>query len=78
MNSKSIQKAILAELREYGQPISIRELIARLRKGRPEFTTVADFDLRSAILAMTAVGAIESTPTNQVTVRSTSGLAGRG
>lgn len=78
MSSRSVQKAVLAELRQYGQPISIRELVARVRQGRPEFRAVADFDFRSAILAMRAIGAIESTPTNQVTARSHSGLAGRG
>lgn len=78
MSNKSIQKAVLAELHRDGQPLSVRELIARVRQGRPEFTTVADFDVRSAILAMTAVGAIECTPTNQITVRPRSGLAGRG
>ena len=78
MSSKSVQQAVLAELRQYGQPISIRELVARVRQGRPEFRAVADFDFRSAILAMRAIGAIESTPTNQVTARSHPGLAGRG
>lgn len=78
MSNRSIQKAVLAELRQYGQPISIRELMALVRQGRPEFKSVADFDFRSAILAMRAIGAIESTPTNQITARSHPGLAGRG
>ena len=69
MSRQAIQKAVFEELRQSGRPMSVRELLERIRRERPEFKQVADFDLRSAVLAMTAIGAIESTPTNQVAVR---------
>lgn len=68
MSGKTIQKAVLMELKQHGQPISVRELVARFRRDHPEFRDVADFDFRSAILAMSAVGTIESTPSNQIVV----------
>ena len=78
MSSKTVQKAVLAELRQHEQPISVRELVARIREAHPEFRTVADFDFRSAILAMTAVGAIESTSTSQLALRAGSAVPARG
>lgn len=68
MSGKSIQKAVLMELKQHGKPISVRELVALVRRDRPEFRAVADFDFRSAILAMSAVGAIESKPNNHIVV----------
>lgn len=79
MSRQAIQQAVFDELRQSARPLSVRELVERIRRGRPEFKHVADFDFRSAVLAMTAIGAIESTPTNQVAVRATDqSVAARG
>lgn len=78
MSSKSVQQAVLAELRRHGGPLSVRDLLVRVRQAKPEFRAVPDFDFRSAILAMTAIGAIESDATNQLKARAPLPLAARG
>lgn len=69
MSRQTIQRAVVDELQQYGQPISVGKLVQRIRDGHPEFKQVADFDFRSAVLAMTAVGIVESTATNEVAIR---------
>jgi hypothetical protein len=69
MSRQAIQQAVFDELRQSARPLSVRELVERIRRERPEFKQVPDFEFRSAVLAMTAVGAIESTTTNQLAVR---------
>jgi hypothetical protein len=78
MSRQAIQKAVVEELRQYGRPMSVRELVERIRRDRPELKQVADFDVRSAVLAMTAIGAIESTATNQVAVPADQAAPARG
>ena len=78
MSRQAIQKAVFDELRQSGRPMSVRELVERIRRQRPGFKQVADFDFRSAVLAMTAIGAIESTPTSQIAVRADQPAAARG
>jgi hypothetical protein len=73
MSKQAIQKAIIEQLRQSQRPMSVRELVERIRRDRPEFRQVADFDFRAAVLAMRTSGAIESTSTNQVAVRHRSG-----
>jgi hypothetical protein len=65
-------------LGQHGQPMSLRQLLERIRQRGPEFKQVADFDVRSAVLAMTAIGTIESSPTNKIAVRVESPVAARG
>jgi len=67
--SKKLQQAVLAELRRNGRPMSIRELFSVVRSSDPELESVPDFDLRSAILAMHAIGAIESDAANHISLR---------
>ena len=70
-SKQAIQKAVVEQLRQSQRPMSVRELVERIRRDRPEFKQVADFDFRSAVLAMRTSGVIESTSTNQVAVRRT-------
>lgn len=66
MSRQAIQKAVYDALRQSGRSMTVRELVDLVRHQHPELQQVADFDIRAAILAMTAVGAIESTSTGQV------------
>ena len=77
MSKQAIQEAVVNELRQSGHPLSVRELVGRIRQ-RAEFSQVPDFDFRSAVLAMAAVGEIESTSTNQVAVPTDAAIAARG
>jgi hypothetical protein len=78
MSKQAIQKAVVEQLRQSQRPMTVRELVGRIRQQRPEFKKVADFDFRSAVLAMTTSGAIESTSTNQVAVRADQAVPARG
>ena len=78
MSKQAIQKAVVEQLRQSQRPMSVRELVDSIRQARPEFKQVADFDFRSAVLAMRTSGALESTATNQVTVRADRPVAARG
>jgi hypothetical protein len=78
MSKQAIQKAVVEQLRQSQRPMSVRELVERIRRDRPEFKQVADFDFRSAVLAMRTSGAIESTSTNQVAVRTDQPVPARG
>jgi hypothetical protein len=78
MSKQAIQKAVVEQLRQSQRPMSVRELVERIRRDRPEFRQVADFDFRSAVLAMRTSGAIESTSTNQVAVRTDQPVQARG
>ena len=78
MSKQAIQKAVVEQLRQSQRPMSVRELVQRIRQDRPEFKQVADFDFRSAVLAMRTSGAIESTSTNQVAVRTDRPVPARG
>ena len=78
MSRQLIQKAVLTALQRAHQPVSVRELMERLRTADPAFNNVADFDIRSAVLAMAANGTIQSTSTNQVEVRPAAVAAERG
>ena len=69
MGRQIIQKAVVTALMSSQEPMSVRELIAQVRKANPAFGNVPDFDIRSAVLAMTANGTIQSTSTNQLEVR---------
>ena len=74
MSKQAIQRAVVEELRRSARPLTVRELVERIRRSA-EFNQVPEFDLRSAVLAMTAVGEIESTSTNQIAVRSSAAAA---
>ena len=78
MSKQAIQKAVVEQLRQSQRPMSVRELVERIRRDRLEFKQVADFDFRSAVLAMRTSGAIESTSTNQVAVRTDQPVPARG
>jgi hypothetical protein len=78
MSTQTIQKTVLTVLQLAHHPISVRELIAQVRAQNPDFISVSDFDLRSAVLAMTANGTIQSTSTNQVVVSPNPAQAERG
>ena len=69
MSRQDVQKAVIAELRSSEQPLRIGDLIEAIRKQKPEFADVRDFDFRTAVLALTANGQIHSTSTNRVEVR---------
>ncbi len=71
MSRQLIQKAVFTTLQRVHHPISVRELIEHLRTDDAAFNSVPDFDIRSAVLALTANGTIQSTSTNQVEVRAT-------
>jgi len=78
MSRQDIQKAVLNELRRSAHPISVRELVEQVRKRLPEFKQVSDFEFRSAVVAMTAGGILESTPTNEVAASAAPTLSARG
>ena len=69
MSRQDVQKAVIAELRSSEQPLRVGDLIEAIRKQKPEFADVRDFDFRTAVLALTANGQIHSTSTNRVEVR---------
>lgn len=66
--ASKIQQAVFEELHQSQRPMSVRDLIEQIRREHPEFKQVADFDFRSALLAMKISGMIESTSTNQIYV----------
>jgi hypothetical protein len=61
MSRQLIQKAVLTALQRAHHPVSVRELMEHLRATDPAFNDVPDFDIRSAVLAMTANGTIQPT-----------------
>lgn len=78
MSRQVIQKAVFTALQRVHHPISVRELMEQLRTDDPAFRDVPDFDIRSAVLALTANGTVQSTSTNQVEVRPVAAAVARG
>lgn len=77
MSRQAIQNAVFTVVRSSGQPLRVRTLMERIRE-KPEFRDVPDFDLRSAILALTANGTLQSTSTNELEIRHAPAVAPRG
>lgn len=69
MSRKKVQEAVLAELRRSPTPVGVRDLVERIRRGQPALGAVSDFDVRAAVLAMMAIGAIDSTLSNRLSAR---------
>lgn len=78
MSKQAIQQAVAAVLTRLRHPISVRALMEEIRTEKPEFRDVPDFDFRSAVLALTANGTIQSTSTNEVEIRTPQALGGHG
>lgn len=66
MSKQEIQQAIAEQLERSEGPMTVGELLQNIRQQRPEFRKVADFDFRSAVLAMRISGAVRSISTNQI------------
>jgi len=69
MSRQDVQKAVIALLRSAKQPLRVGDLIAAIRNEKPAFAHVRDFEIRTAVLALTANGQIHSTSTNRVEAR---------
>lgn len=66
MSKQEIQRAIVDQLERSQGPMTVGKLLQSIRQQHPEFRTVADFDFRSAVLAMRMSGAVRSISTNQI------------
>jgi hypothetical protein len=69
MSRQDVQKAVIAQLRSSEHPLRVGDLIEAIRREKPEFANVRDYDFRTAVLALTANGQIHSTSTNRVEAR---------
>lgn len=66
MGNDKIRPAVEQYLRQQGTPATIGEMAAQIRDANVDLRNVSDFDVRSTVLRMMAVGQLESKETNQI------------
>ena len=71
MSRHQVQRLVVDELRKSNVPLTVSALISQIRREHQTVQQVTDFDIRSAIVALTAFGTLDMTASSEVAVSKT-------
>ncbi len=71
MSRHQVQRLVVDELRKANAPVTVSALISQIRREHPAAHQVTDFDIRSAVVALTAFGTLDMTASSEVAVSRT-------
>ena len=68
MGKDQVQQFVISELGKTSDPISVSDLLTRIRSTYAEAVSTPDFDFRAAVVALTAHGTLDMDTNSRVSL----------
>ena len=68
MSRQQVQRLVVHELGKSNNPMSVSDLVGLIRRGHATSQEVSDFEIRSAVVALTAFGKLDMTSGSKIAV----------
>jgi len=68
MSRHQVQRLVVDELRRSNRPLTVSALISQMRREHTMAVQVTDFEIRTAVIALTAFGTLEMAASGEVAV----------